>query len=290
MKRAILIMGLLILAVALSGCTQQTPSATGQQMYVCPSGDVVSNPQLCPKTEGAENSQQSTQTPTILPCPYDCCDSDRYDFKGCPTGKECINNTCVQQACPFECCDGSTYLKRDCAYNQECVNNQCLTAQCPYECCTGETYIRKDCSQSYQCLNNACSEIPIPKIAITIDECVTSQNVMQMLGEVTDIYITIENYGTKEAVNLQINSTANDVEQVIGNSQGTITALPAKSQKLVKLTVDTDSTTPTTVTVTATCAECEPQTINISESDCHYDIQKILDTAIQYAPVVGGFI
>jgi len=111
-----------------------------------------------------------------------------------------------------------------------------------------------------------------------------------MLGEVTDIYLTVENYGTKEAINLQLSSTANDVEQNIANAHGIIVALPAKTQKLIKLTVDTDSSTPTTVTVTASCQECEPQTISIGEPNCHYDFEAIAEKAMDYAPVIGGFI
>lgn len=282
-----LVLLLLLLVIGLSGCTQQQQP----QMYVCSSGDVVSNSQLCPgvETQGNEGTQANQQHGT-QPCPYDCCDSEKYDYKGCQTGKQCTNNTCVQQSCPFECCDGSVHLKKDCAYNKECLNNQCVTAQCPYACCTGDVYMRKDCSEDYLCLNNSCSAIPIPKITLTVDACVTSQNITQMLGEVTDIYITVENYGTKEAVNLELSSTANDVEQNIANAHGIITALPAKAQKSVKLTVDTDSAILTAVTVTASCQECEPQTVSISEPNCQYNFEAIAKKAIEYAPVIGGFI
>ncbi|MCX6802486.1 MAG: hypothetical protein NT067_05255 [Candidatus Diapherotrites archaeon] len=240
---------------------------------------------------GCTLPDNSTGTGTqILPCPYDCCNNAKYELKGCTAGKECVDFACTEKACPYECCDGYTFLRRDCAFNQECRNNQCVTAHCPYECCTGETYLRKDCSEGWQCLNNKCSEIPKPKISVLVDACLTSQNIMQGLGEVTDIYLTIENYGTKEAADLNLSATANDIETIMAASHGTMTALPAKSQKKVKLTIDTDSATPTTASVTAACPECDPLTVTATEENCHYDIGKMLETASKYLPVVGGLI
>ena len=66
MKKAILLIGLMVLIVVLSGCTQSTGQA----------------------------SLSSTQTKTD--CPYECCkDASQYFGKVCALDAECVDNECV---------------------------------------------------------------------------------------------------------------------------------------------------------------------------------------------------
>ncbi|MDP2974225.1 MAG: hypothetical protein Q8N60_04185 [Candidatus Diapherotrites archaeon] len=165
----------------------------------------------------------------------------------------------------------------------ECVNKFCQKKPCPYGCCSDELYQRKDCPEGYQCMNNACEKIPKPAIGLTIDECETSMNVLQGLGEVTNVYITVENYGDKAATNVKISATANDVGQQISNASGTISAISIGATKKIKLTVDTENNIPTTATVTVTCPECE--TATQTEPDCHYNLKNIIETVQEYVSI-----
>lgn len=275
---------LLLFLIFISGCTTQN-----QQLFQCTSGDWVSNPSLCPNSATQENKTNIETQKEI--CPYNCCDSEKYDLKGCPGGFYCQNNTCVQNSCPFDCCDGITYQLKNCPSTMECVANQCLKKSCPFDCCDdGGEYIAKNCSINYQCANNKCLEIPIPKLTLTIDECVTSQNFTKGLGEVTDLYVTLSNFGTKEALNVSINGTANDVESVMAESYGTIVAIPPGLSAKLKVVVDTDSSTQTTAKVNVSCASCTPSELSIETPNCHYNPEKILDTASTYVAIAGKLV
>jgi len=60
MKYKILIISLLIFIVGLSGCTEQPKEiATAQNLYRCPSGEIVSDQELCPNNHG--NSTETNQ-------------------------------------------------------------------------------------------------------------------------------------------------------------------------------------------------------------------------------------
>jgi len=258
-----------------------------ETLYVCSSGDKVSNPDLCPKVKETTpvNEPAPVEKKVVVPtCPYECCPKgDSYQIKGCTGGTICVNNQCIQENCPFECCAGIDYKIKECNYNEDCLNKKCVKKSCPFECCDEDTYQGRYCSAGYHCVNNTCEEIPEVKLSVQIDECVHGFNLMQGWGEVTDVYVSINNYGNLEAQNLQINATATDEERDTGKTQGTVSSFPTQYKLKTKLVLDTKKETQTQVTVTISGSNF--QTITTSTADCHYNLKYLVDTAREYTPI-----
>lgn len=269
-----------VLAILLvSGCiTGETPGkSTCNPPYIAYGTDCCldqNSNDICDNDEG--QAQESLKSA----CPYECCKGVNYKTKSCSGGTICENNRCVKPDCPYECCKGQYYKTKDCDYNEECVNNQCVIAQCPYECCTGRTYQTKTCSGGFVCVNNKCEEIKVPKISLSIDACHESLDIFHGLGEVLDVYMTLENYGTKEARNIQVTSTSSDVDKILGSSRATIGSLGPNKYVKFKLTLDTRSGQQSYVTVNVDCDECQP--ISTSSGDCTFDWEFWADKLTEY--------
>lgn len=247
--------------------------------YECCVGNEAYFDKLCSGNKDCVNNQCVTR-----PCPYECCDSGNYDFKGCTEGKTCITNTCVATDCPYECCDGTTYKFKSCAYNKECINNSCVKKACPYECCDGSIYQPKGCSQRYECVNNSCEEIKVVDLQILIDECAHSYDILALAGEVTDVYITINNFGNDGARNLNITATASDEGRDLGKSRLNTNLFPKNYELKTKLTLDTQSGQKTSVTVRGNCSNCD-LIIEVSTDDCHQDIKYLGGRVAEYLPI-----
>lgn len=222
-------------------------------------------------------------------CPYECCVDENYKPKQCSYDEDCIDNLCVKKDCPYECCIYE-YEVKECTYNEDCINNRCVKKDCPYECCDGTIYQAKSCSSGYECVNNKCEEIKMPKLMLKIDACDTGLNIMEGRGEVTDVYATVTNYGTKEAIGVQIISTANDIQREYIKSSGTIASLPVDYSQKFKVTVDTRSNVTTVVSVTVSCDECSPKSVTETHSDCHVDWEFWEQKAQEYIELGGKII
>ena len=135
MKKAILLIGLLVLIVVLSGCTQSTGQA----------------------------SLSSTQTKTD--CPYECCKNlSQYFGKVCALDAECVDNKCVsveeevqsssqqsQLACPSSCNDDNPCTEDFCneSTGYLCAHNNLSEPQTD---CSGSA----GTCQEYYCSNGTC--------------------------------------------------------------------------------------------------------------------------------------
>ena len=228
---------------------------------------------------GCTNQSGPVCNPPYIVHGDDCC-LDRNGDSICDSDQPEI-----KQDCPHDCCEGTVYKPKSCNQNEDCINNECVKKPCPYECCSGEVYQQKSCSVGYECVNDKCEEIKEAKLSVSIDGCLTSFNVMQGLGEVTDVFVTIKNYGTKEALNTYISSTANDVDSDYVKSKGTIGAIGSEDSQKRKLTIDTKSGVQTTVSVTATCEGCP--SVTSTSSECFTDYAQIADMIAQYLPLLG---
>ncbi len=172
--------------------------------------------------------------------------------------------------------------------NGVCDENE-LKSDCPYECCDGTIYQIKTCSSGYLCVDNKCESIS-PKLSLTIDACKTSSNIFEELFEVTDIYATVTNYGTEEAMYVKITSTANDAKTIYRRSKGTIKSLPANSSQKFKVIVDTEEDIPTEVNVTASCDECLPKSVSATNPNCYADYEGIANEIQEWVELGGRVI
>lgn len=262
-----------------------------------PIGSVISTVKekadTTPQTTIKETTIRPTTPKTTIkePCPYECCDGERYQVKGCSGGTICVNNQCVKPDCPYECCDGIYYKIKECEYNKECVNHKCIKKACPYECCDGTIYQRKSCSSGYNCVNNRCEEIKKPKLSVTIEGCKVRPDIDPRIREITDVYITVTNYGTKDALNIQVSATSTDVQNPnFDRSRGRIGILPAGHSEKVKLTVDTKEWPPSsigkggTISVSVSCSECDPIPDSTS-SQCYITFSDIVDELKKYKDI-----
>ena len=214
-------------------------------------------------------------------------------------GKECCldansNNICDKDEpkpdCPYQCCVNDDYKPKQCPYNEDCINNRCVKKECPYECCDGTTYQPKPCSSGYECVNNKCEEIKIPKLSLTIDGCENDWDILPpMRREVTNVFATVTNHGTKDAINVQITADANDKVSEYKES-GTIGMLPAGVSFQFKLTIDTDYGVDTVVSVTANCDECSPKSITSKDANCQTDWGKQKGRVEEWADLGGKFV
>lgn len=59
---------LVVLAVA-AGCAGTAPTPAPQQLYVCPNGETVTSPDLCPRPTTPQPTTTQTQAPTTTPTP-----------------------------------------------------------------------------------------------------------------------------------------------------------------------------------------------------------------------------
>lgn len=93
-----------------------------------------------------------------------------------------------------------------------------------------------------------------PNLQVSITNCNPSVNILAGLGEVTDIYVSISNFGTGDAHNVQVTASASDEDRPYKNSQviGTVSAGQTGS---AKLTLDTQANVPSLVTVKVTSSE-----------------------------------
>ncbi len=285
MKTTILLA--LTIFLTLLGCVQ---NQQGELIYVCESGDKVSNPSLCPKSQQIMQSNNTLQqeTPNLQNkeiCPYECCDSERYDYKGCQAGKTCINNTCVATDCPYECCDGTTNQLKNCPSNMECIANQCIKKICPFECCDESIYQLKNCTTGYTCTNNICVQIPEAKLSATIDGCQHGIDIFHGQGEVSNVYVTIENFGTKEAQNLKVLLTASDQSNQSNTPQIQVSAFPSVSKLKTKIKLDTQTGEGNQTIITMSVTSNDTQTITQTYASCEYDIPSQINQIESYVPL-----
>lgn len=120
-------------------CGKCTPK---EQAHVCPSGDVVSDPALCPGNE-IEEEQPSEEPPVVEPrkrCPASCEDGDpcSYDHCSFSTNFECVHS--------YEgiCCGNNK-----CEYHGG-ADNECITCISDCYSCTGNicTAIDQTCKDT----------------------------------------------------------------------------------------------------------------------------------------------
>ena len=80
MKKAILLIGLIVLIMVLGGCIEQSPIQSPSTQYVCPDETIVNSPELC------------SQPPTGCP----------EDTMVCPDGSTVSRN--LDNNCNFDPC------------------------------------------------------------------------------------------------------------------------------------------------------------------------------------------
>lgn len=286
-----IILGILSV-IFISGCTDTGQIlGSGESNMVCNTPYIIKGNECCLDQNDNKicDTDESMASQSLKQeCPYECCSNGDYKLKTCSGGLICENNRCIKPDCPYECCEGNYYKVKDCNYNEDCINNQCVIAECPYDCCTGTDYQTRICSDGYVCVNNLCEEIKKPKLSLSIDVCHESINIFQGLGEVIDVYVTLDNYGTKEAKDVQIISTSSDIDQILASSKAMIGSLGANKNVKFKLTLDTKSGESSYVTVSANCDEC--QTVSTSSGDCTFDWEFYADKLAEYGTEIVGAV
>jgi hypothetical protein len=79
----------------------------------------------------------------------------------------------------------------------------------------------------------------VPPLGILFSGCNTSLDITHSMGEVTNAYVTLRNYGSGELTNLCATLSASDEGRAHPDKTQCAAALPALHQVLLKLTVDT---------------------------------------------------
>lgn len=98
------------------------------------------------------------------------------------------------------------------------------------------------------------SVVAMPELKAEITQCNPSINVLQGLGEVTDVFVSVGNAGNADATNVYVEAHANDEDQPFKNSQ-TLGVLKPGMVADAKLTLDTQKGVTSLVTVVVTSSE-----------------------------------
>ena len=93
-----------------------------------------------------------------------------------------------------------------------------------------------------------------PNLKVNISQCGSSINVMQGLGEVTDVYVTVTNSGSADAHNVVVTAHASDEDQAFKNTAN-FSILKVGQTASVKLTLDTQQSVSSLVTLSVTSTE-----------------------------------
>jgi hypothetical protein len=80
---------------------------------------------------------------------------------------------------------------------------------------------------------------PLPPLAVLFSGCNTSLDITHGMGEVTNAYVTLRNYGNTELTNVCATLFASDEDRVHPDKTRCTSSLPALYQIMLKLTVDT---------------------------------------------------
>ena len=99
------------------------------------------------------------------------------------------------------------------------------------------------------------SQVPGPKINVLIMTCDTGIDIFNRLGEVTNAYVTVQNVGTGDANDVQIELSAIDEGKPHPDKRFVVQHLPFGYEISLKLTVDTTEKKATSLTVNVTSAE-----------------------------------
>ncbi|MDD4083186.1 MAG: transglutaminase-like domain-containing protein, partial [Sphaerochaetaceae bacterium] len=115
----------------------------------------------------------------------------------------------------------------------------------------GDTYVGCRNINTFYPIN--CTGIT-PKLNAQITNCQSNLNILQGLGEVTDVYVSITNSGAYDLHNIKVTAHASDEDQPYKNTAN-YTTLQVGQTASTKLTLDTQQNVPTLVTVTITSDE-----------------------------------
>ena len=80
---------------------------------------------------------------------------------------------------------------------------------------------------------------PLPPLAVVFSGCNTSLDFTHSMGEVTNAYITLRNYGNAELTNVCATLSASDEDRAHPDKTQCTASLPVLYQIILKLTVDT---------------------------------------------------
>ncbi|MEI7961238.1 MAG: transglutaminase-like domain-containing protein [archaeon] len=94
----------------------------------------------------------------------------------------------------------------------------------------------------------------VPNLKVNISQCEPSINILQGLGEVTDVYVTVTNSGSADAHNVAVIAHASDEDKQYKNTANW-SIIKAGQTASVKLTLDTQQNVPTLVTLNVTSTE-----------------------------------
>ena len=94
----------------------------------------------------------------------------------------------------------------------------------------------------------------VPKLDVQITSCDSSTNILQGLGEVTDVYVSVRNFGSADAHNVVLVAHASDEDQAFKNTAN-FDVLKIGQIGTVKLTLDTQRNLSTLVTLEVTSSE-----------------------------------
>ena len=95
----------------------------------------------------------------------------------------------------------------------------------------------------------------LAQFSLTLLGCSTGLDITHGLGEVTNAYVRVQNWGTVDATNVCLRLEASDVGETHPDETRCVPYLPTKTQVALKLTVDTESGTDTAIAVHLTSDE-----------------------------------
>lgn len=233
-------------------CDKDKPSTTPQTILSCPGdgknyceGDVAYTNSIC------ESGRWKYETKH---CDYGCeqgaCKSPSCYGKDCNDGNPCTVDYCSEStgsACKHDVVSGA---QNGCSGSAgKCKRYVCLTGNCITEnevpCCgnliceQGETF-------------STCPSDCKPKLNVIIEGCDKGFDLSNSMGEVTNVYVRIQNIGENDASGIYARASATDEGRPHPNKDLRLGDIPFNHERVIKLTVDTTSKKTTGITVDVT--------------------------------------
>ena len=229
------------------------------------------------------------------------CESGRWKYETTYCTYGCSQGACKSQSCPTSCDDNKPCTFDSCneKTNFACKHDALDGAQsgCSGSAGNCRRYVcsRGNCITENEvpcCGNSICEEgetfstCPTdckPKLNVIIEGCTKGFDISNGMGEVTNVYVKIQNIGEADIKSIYAIASATDEGRSHPAKSLTSGEIPYGYERVIRLTVDTTSGKPTGITVKVAQ---EGQTTTQSTNSC-YELDKSQAELLEKAITIG---